>query len=40
MNIKIAENAGYCSGVKRAMKIIEDIDKENVYVLGKLILNF
>ena len=39
MNIKIAENAGYCSGVKRAMKIIEDIDKENVYVLGKLIHN-
>ena len=39
MNIQIADNAGYCFGVKRAMKIIEDIDQENVFVLGKLIHN-
>ena len=39
MKIKITENAGYCFGVKRAMKIIEEIDEENAYVLGKLIHN-
>ena len=40
MNIKIAEESGFCFGVKKALDRINAIkNKENVYVLGKLIHN-
>lgn len=40
MKIKIAENAGFCFGVKRALNQIEKLDnKEDNYILGKLIHN-
>ena len=46
MEIKIAKNSGYCFGVKRALKITEQILKENkdnkkikVFTLGSIIHN-
>ncbi len=40
MNIKLARESGFCFGVKKALDRISSIkDKENVYVLGKLIHN-
>ena len=40
MNIKLAEESGFCFGVKKALDRIKGIvDKNNVYVLGKLIHN-
>src|SRR4030065_980596 len=46
MEIKIAKNSGYCFGVKRALKITEQIHKENkdnkkikVFTLGSIIHN-
>ena len=40
MNITIAENAGFCFGVKRALDQIKKLEnKKNIYVLGKLIHN-
>ncbi len=40
MNIKLAEESGFCFGVKKALDRVNAIDnKENVYVLGKLIHN-
>ena len=41
MEIKIAEKAGFCFGVDRAVKIAYDTarEKENIYTYGKLIHN-
>ncbi|MEA2036238.1 MAG: 4-hydroxy-3-methylbut-2-enyl diphosphate reductase [Nanoarchaeota archaeon] len=40
MNVKLAEEAGFCFGVKNALDKIKNLEhKENVYVLGKLIHN-
>ena len=42
MKISIAENAGFCFGVRRAIDNIENmkkLNKKNIYVLGKLIHN-
>ncbi|UUV13323.1 hypothetical protein NQ183_12105 [Clostridioides difficile] len=42
MNIKIAKNAGFCFGVKRAMKMAWDEVEKNdsgIYALGPLIHN-
>jgi len=40
MNIKLAEESGFCFGVKKALDRINAIEnKEDVYVLGKLIHN-
>ena len=40
MNIRLAEESGFCFGVKKALDRINAIsDKKNVYVLGKLIHN-
>lgn len=43
MEVKIAENAGFCFGVKRAMNMawdeLENKDNNNVYSLGPLIHN-
>lgn len=43
MEVKIAKNAGYCFGVKRAMKMawdeLENNENEDVYSLGPLIHN-
>lgn len=39
MKITIAENAGFCFGVKRALDTINKIKDKNIYVLGKLIHN-
>ena len=42
MNITLAENSGFCTGVKRADKFINSLIKENdgkIYTLGKLIHN-
>ncbi|MBW2974287.1 4-hydroxy-3-methylbut-2-enyl diphosphate reductase [Candidatus Woesearchaeota archaeon] len=40
MNIKLAEEAGFCFGVKRALDRVDRIkDKDDVYVLGRLIHN-
>lgn len=42
MNVKIAKNAGFCFGVKRAMKMAWDEVEKNdsgIYVLGPLIHN-
>lgn len=43
MEVKIAQNAGFCFGVKRAMKMawdeLESEDSTNVYSLGPLIHN-
>ncbi len=40
MKITIAENSGFCFGVKRALEEAKKLEnKKNVYVLGKLIHN-
>ena len=40
MNIRLAEESGFCFGVKKALDRVDAIlDKKNVYVLGKLIHN-
>lgn len=42
MNVKIAKNAGFCFGVKRAMKMAwDEVEKNNsgIYALGPLIHN-
>ena len=41
MNVKIAKEAGFCFGVKRAMKMAWDELEENsyIYALGPLIHN-
>ncbi len=42
MNITLAENSGFCTGVKRADRFINALIKENdgkIYTLGKLIHN-
>ena len=40
MNVKLAEESGFCFGVKKALDRIKNIEnKEEVYVLGKLIHN-
>lgn len=40
MNINLAEELGFCFGVKKALDRINSLDnKEDVYVLGKLIHN-
>lgn len=43
MKIYIAENAGYCFGVKRAANIAEEAIKEangiDIYSLGRLVHN-
>lgn len=40
MEIRLAKNAGFCFGVKKAMSIIEDnIGKKNMYTLGPVIHN-
>lgn len=41
MNIKIAENAGFCYGVRRAIKIADDAlqKNRNIYSLGPIIHN-
>ncbi len=39
MNIKIAETAGFCYGVKRAIRIAEQEAGENTWALGSLIHN-
>ncbi len=40
INVTVAKNAGFCVGVKRALKEIDRIaGKGNIYVLGKLIHN-
>lgn len=42
MNVKIAKNAGFCFGVKRAMKMAwDELDKsqDGIYALGPLIHN-
>lgn len=40
MNIKLAEESGFCFGVKKALDRVNSIEnKENLYVLGKLIHN-
>jgi 4-hydroxy-3-methylbut-2-enyl diphosphate reductase len=40
MNIKLAEESGFCFGVKKALDRINDIeDKKDISILGKLIHN-
>ena len=43
MEVRIAENAGFCFGVKRAMKMawdeLENKSENDVYSLGPLIHN-
>ncbi|MEO0288700.1 MAG: 4-hydroxy-3-methylbut-2-enyl diphosphate reductase [candidate division WOR-3 bacterium] len=43
MKIIVAKNSGFCFGVKRAMKIIEDLEKDSkekpLYTLGPIIHN-
>ncbi len=40
MKVKLAEESGFCFGVKKALDRVNAIEsKENVYVLGKLIHN-
>lgn len=40
MNIKLAEESGFCFGVKKALDRVNSIEnKENLYILGKLIHN-
>ena len=41
MTIEIAENAGYCFGVKRAIQLAEDAAEKygEVFTLGELIHN-
>ena len=40
MNIILAKTAGFCFGVKRAVKMAEELaGRENVYTLGPLIHN-
>ena len=43
MEVRIAKNAGFCFGVKRAMKMawdeLENNDNEDIYSLGPLIHN-
>ena len=43
MEVRIADNAGFCFGVKRAMKMawdeLENKSENNIYSLGPLIHN-
>ncbi len=39
MKVRLAEESGFCFGVKKALDRIRDISKDDVYVLGKLIHN-
>jgi len=43
MKIVVAKNSGFCFGVKRAMKIIDDLEKfskeKPLYTLGPIIHN-
>lgn len=39
MQVKIADNAGFCFGVKRALDKIEEYNNGKLFVLGKLIHN-
>nr|MBP8985787.1 4-hydroxy-3-methylbut-2-enyl diphosphate reductase [Syntrophobacterales bacterium] len=43
MSVTLAKNAGFCSGVKRAMDIVLDIarhrENEQIYTYGPLIHN-
>ncbi len=40
MNVMLAENSGFCSGVRRIIKILKRLEKKNnVYTLGDIIHN-
>ena len=41
MKITVAKSAGFCFGVNRALKIVDELigKKENIYTLGPIIHN-
>ena len=39
MRILVAENRGFCAGVRRAVNTALEIAPENTYVLGELVHN-